>query len=246
MAERVHPAQMPEKGMRLESPRLSASSSEASLLVRKPSPPEPATHAIRVSSSRRHRGRRRCFLCLLCLGAVILFLAATAGALFLAVRPRVPRYSIDGVSISSFVLTAFTVSPVLAVTVVADNRRNKRVGIYYLDGSDITAVYDGVTLCEGRWPEFYHPPRNETRFITDLRGSAIRLTAAMQEALTAALTRRKVPLEVNVGVPVRIKLGSVTSWTIKVRVRCEVTVDSLRENAVVVDRRCRAKVKIFG
>ncbi|XP_074561033.1 NDR1/HIN1-like protein 13 [Curcuma longa] len=246
MAERVHPSQPPP-----ESPRSSVSSGEAILPVRKPFP-EPETHVINVPNGTVEAAkaprwwRRRCCVCLLCFGAFVFLLAVTVGILFLAFRPRIPRYTIDGLSISSFDLTAFTVNPVFAVTVVADNRRNKRVGVYYRDGSDITAVYDGVTLCEGRWPTFYHPPRNETRFVTELRGSGIRLTAAVQSALVAAQMQGKVPLEVNVAVPIRIKFGAIRSWTIKVRVRCEVTVDGLRENAVVLDRRCRVKVKIFG
>ncbi|KAG6506868.1 hypothetical protein ZIOFF_032200 [Zingiber officinale] len=245
MAERVYPSQPPT-----ETPRSSVSSAEAILPVRKPFP-EPGTHVIHVPDgtvevAKPRKWRRRCCLCLLCSGAFVFVLAVTVGILFLAFRPRIPRYTIDGVSVSSFDLSAFTVDPVFAVTVVADNRRNKRVGVYYRDGSEITAVYDGLTLCEGSWPTFYHPPRNETRFVTELRGSGIRLTAAMQSALVAAQRQGKVPLEVNVAVPVRIKFGAIRSWTIKVRVRCEVTLDGLRENAVVIDRRCRVKVKIFG
>lgn len=253
MAERIHPTQpRPEYGASPETPRSSVSSDEAILPIRDRKPfPEPETHVIDVPNNtvevgKARRWRRRCCLCLLCSGAFVFLLAVTVGILFLAFRPRIPRYTIDGVSVSSFDLSAFTVDPVFAVTVVADNRRNKRVGVYYRDGSDITAVYDGVTLCDGRWPTFYHPPRNETRFVTELRGSGIRLTAAVQSSLVNAQMQGKVPLEVNVAVPIKIKFGAIRSWTIKVRVRCEVTVDGLRENAVVIDRRCHVKVKIFG
>ncbi|KAG6509831.1 NDR1/HIN1-like protein 13 [Zingiber officinale] len=266
MADRVHPMKVQESATpdAPENPRSTASSTTCSLPVRKPTPP-PGTYVVQVPKdvilrqpppgnahlakvyARRASCRRsRCCLCLAWLVALLFLLAVAAGVLYLVFRPRAPRYTVDYLSISSFNLSAATLSPVFDVAVRADNQRNKKVGIYYGDGSDITASYDGVTLCEGKWPAFYQPPRNETVFVTELRGTGLRLAAEVEQALTAAQRQGRVPLEVSVKVPVRVKFGAVRSWTIKVKVRCEVTVDGMRENAVILSRDCSVKVKVLG
>ncbi|XP_074591234.1 NDR1/HIN1-like protein 13 [Curcuma longa] len=266
MADRVHPMTTPDPAMpeAAESPRSTTSSNTGSLPARKPAP-EPGTYVIQVPKDvvlrqplpgnahlskvyarRATRRRNRCCLCITWLFALLFLLAVAAGVLYLVFRPRAPNYTITGLSISSFNLTAATVSPFFNVTVRADNHRNKKMGIYYRDGSDITAVYDGVTLCKGKWPAFYQPPRNETMFVTELRGAGISLGADVEQTLAAAQREGKVPLEVNLKVPVRVKFGAMKSWTIKVKVKCEVTVDGLRENAVILNRDCHVRVKLLG
>ncbi|KAF4393905.1 hypothetical protein G4B88_025874 [Cannabis sativa] len=48
----------------------------------------------------------------------------------------------------------------------------------------------------------------------------------------------KVPLKLTVEVPVKLKLGSVKTWTLSVKVRCVVTVDKLTTKAKIVSKDC--------
>ncbi|WOK95480.1 NDR1/HIN1-like protein 13 [Canna indica] len=173
------------------------------------------------------RSRRNC-LC--CLGwAIALLLVVLA---ILALEPAYFNLS----SSASAVL-----SPAFLATVRSENR-NKKIGIYYLRGSDVTASYGGVRLCHGEWPAFFQERRNVTAFKMTLTGSGIRLSSAMRQALLTAQKRRRVPLRIDVKVPVRVKVGSVTSWTVTVKVRCDVTVDKLTADSKVVSESCRVKL----
>ncbi|CAL9046711.1 unnamed protein product, partial [Musa banksii] len=259
MADRVHPVQ-PEPATGLipdpwESPRSSASSQS---ILPKPVR-QPGSYVIQVprdlilrvppggkGSRAKAYARRRgcCFLVFAWLGAILFLLAVVADILYLVFRPRVPQYSIDALSIASFNLSAASVSPAFDATVRAENP-NKKVGIYYSDGSDITVAYDGVTLCTGAWPALYQSPGNVTVFVAALKGSTIRLSSAARQALVTAETQRQVPLEIDVKVPVRIKFGGVTSWTITVKLKCDVTVTGLTENAKIVSKKCGVKVKLY-
>ncbi|RWW41804.1 hypothetical protein BHE74_00052689 [Ensete ventricosum] len=259
MADRVHPVQpepatgpIPDPS---DSPRSSASSQS---FLPKPVR-QPGSYVIQVprdlvlrvppegkASPGKAYARRRgcCFLVFAWLGALLLLLAVVADILILGFLPRVPRYSIEALSIASLNLSAASVSPAFDANVRAENP-NKNVGIYYRDGSDVTVAYDGVTLCTGAWPAFYQSPGNVTVFVAALRGSAILLSSADRQALVTAETQRQVPLEIDVKVPARIKFGGVTSWTITVKLKCDVTVTGLTENAKIVSKNCRVKVKLF-
>ncbi|WOL18047.1 protein YLS9-like [Canna indica] len=265
MADRVHPLQPPEPTaattVTQNPPESPVSSSDA--FIPKPGPPPgtyviqvpkdvilrtpPPANASRAKAYARRAARRRgcCCLVLAGLGALIFLLAVAAGVIFLVFRPRAPRYSIDALSVASFNLSDATVSPVFEATVRADNP-NKKVGIYYRDGSDVKVSYDGVTLSEGAWPTFYHPPRNVTVFVSELKGAGILLSSDNRRALVKANSEGKVPLGMSIKVPIKVKFGAVRSWTIKVKVNCDVTVDKLTEKAKIVSKDCRVKVKVLG
>lgn len=209
--------------------------------------------------TRKSKTRRRPCCCCLCwsLGvlALILALVAVSAAIFyLVVKPRSPNYSIDAVSISGVNLTAaaasaassasLTVSPEFDVTVRADNP-NKKIGIYYEPKSSVGIYYDGVSLCNGAVPSFYQPSNNVTVFKTALKGSGVVLTSTVKNSLLQAQSQGKVPLLLTVRAPVKIKVGSVKSWTITVKVDCDITVDSLTTNAKILSKDCHYGVKIW-
>ncbi|URE11544.1 Late embryogenesis abundant protein [Musa troglodytarum] len=264
MSDRVHPVQ-PEEPVAGATPETPRSSEPRSGNVDPKPGPQPGSYVIHVPKdlvlrtppegnarrakayARRAARRRRSCCCLLLawLAALLVLLAAAAGVLYLVFRPRAPDYSIDALSIAPLNLSAAAVSPQFNATVRADNP-NKKVGIYYRHGSDITVTYDGVTLCTGAWPAFYHAPRNETVFVAVLTGSDIRLSSANQQSLLAAEAQgQQIPLRIDAKVPVRVKFGAVTSWTITVKVKCDIAVDKLTENAKIVSKNCHVKVKVF-
>lgn len=216
-------------------------------------PPPENSRRLQAYSRRAHRRRCGCCCCLAWTAALLLLLlvavAAAAGILYLVFQPKIPKYSVDGLSVKGFNLSSVAadlaaVSPEFDATVRADNP-NEKIGIYYRSGSSISISYDGVNLCHGVWPTFYQGKRNVTVFQTALTGSGIRLSAAIRDALVTAQSRRKVPLEINLEVPVRLKFGAVTTWTFTVKVRCDVTVDKLTADSRIVSKSCSVKVDPF-
>lgn len=258
MADRVHPRDSPQT----VSP---PDSSELPMRPAPPSPekpvPPPGTYVIQIpkdqvyrvpppENSRRYqqyanrkdrRSRCRSCLCwLLGIIAVLIVLVGVAAAvLYLVFRPESPRYSVEsfaikGINVSS---PATAISPAIDATVRAENP-NDKIGIYYGKGGSASVYYSDVELCNDVMPAFYQPSNNVTVLKTALKGPGIVLTSSVKRTLRNGVQQGKVPLKLKVKIPVRIKLGSVKTWTIPVRVRCDVTVDKLTEKAKIVSKDC--------
>ncbi|XP_058107566.1 NDR1/HIN1-like protein 13 [Magnolia sinica] len=260
MSERVHPAadSPPPPG--------TINSSENSSFLPKPQPP-PGTYVIQVpkdqiyripppENARRYKNgrkirRNRCCCCLCWLLAVVAILlvavAAAVGIFYLVVRPKSPKYSVESLSVRGFNLTSFqtslTLSPEFDVTVRAENP-NKKIGIYYVDGSSATVSYADVALCNGVLPTFYQGSRNVTVFQTALTGEVIRLSGSLADSLTAQQRKGEIPLGLDLRVPVKIKVGAVKTWKITVKVRCDLTLDKLAEGSKIVSSSCKVKVNL--
>lgn len=215
-------------------------------------PPPENAHLFDTYTRRANRGgdgsggvrrRRRCLVW--ALGAavlVLLALAVAAGALYLVSRPRMPIYTLDSLGIGGFNLSNPILSPEFDVAIRADNP-NTKIGIDYRGGGSSAAgvAYSGVALARGAWPAFYQGPRNATVLVMALKGSGVRLSGGSVEALLREQQARgRVPLEVDAGVPARVKLGPVASWTFEVKVRCDVVVDRLGLGAKIVSSTCKA------
>lgn len=179
------------------------------------------------------------------LALVVFLLAAAAGILYLVFRPEAPKYSIEEIAISGFNLTSpSAISPEFDVTVRAQNP-NDKIGIYYGKGSSVSVSYSDVNLCNGKLPAFYQPSNNVTVFQTALKGSNILLTSAVNAALAGEQKQGEVPFSIRMKVPVKIKFGAVKTWTITVKVTCEVAVDGLTTSSKIVSSDCKKSLKIW-
>ncbi|KAL6641231.1 hypothetical protein ACP70R_019412 [Stipagrostis hirtigluma subsp. patula] len=180
---------------------------------------------------RRRRGGCCCrFLCCVVVTAVALAVlaAAAVGALYLALDPKVPRYSVDRLAVS-----AFQVDPTLTArarfdaTVTAANP-NTRIAIQYERGSTLGVWYDSYQLARGALPAFYQGRRNTTVLAVAMAGE-VQLGSAVMAALRDAQATGAVPLVFRADVPVRVELGSVKLWRVTSRVRCDLVVDRLMD-----------------
>ncbi|CAA6654466.1 unnamed protein product [Spirodela intermedia] len=168
----------------------------------------------------RRRGRSCCRRCL-CWSP-----ASSSSCLSPSPQPPLPKYSVEGLSIKGFTLKPEeNASPEFVVTVRAENP-NKKISIDYRGGSSVEVSYSGAGLAAGSWPTFFQGPRRVDVFQSALKGS-------------------DVPLLIRTKVPVRIKFGVFTTWTITAKVRCTVVVDGLTENSKIVSSSCRGRVKIW-
>ncbi|KAA8544461.1 hypothetical protein F0562_022499 [Nyssa sinensis] len=210
----------------------------------------PPENARRFQNYTRKKTRRSCCCRCLCwtlsLFVLVIFLIAiAAGILYLVFRPEAPKYSVDDVAIIGFNLTSSApISPEFDITIRAQNP-NDKLGIYYKKASAVNVYYSDVNLCNGVLPTFYQPKNNLTIFETALKGSSIILTNAVHSALVAEQRQGKVPFKVNLEAPVKVKVGAVQTWTITVKVKCDIVVDSLTAQSKIVSEDCKYSVRLW-
>ncbi|TKY57074.1 YLS9 protein [Spatholobus suberectus] len=273
MADRVHPRDSPP--VSAESQPASPQDASAFPKPPQPPPsekpvPPPGTYVIQIPKDQvyrvpppenarrydqytrpKHRRSRCCCCCCWLIGIIFIFvvlLAISAGVLYLVFRPEAPKYSIENIAIRGINVTspssAAAISPEFNVTVKADNP-NDKIGIRYLKDSSAEVFYNDARLCNGALPAFYQPSNNVTVFATALRGNGIELRSEDQRALLGAQTKREVPLTVRIRAPVKIKVASVTTWKITVKVDCDVTVNELTAQAKIVSKNCNYSVDLW-
>ncbi|KAF3454103.1 hypothetical protein FNV43_RR04550 [Rhamnella rubrinervis] len=211
-------------------------------------PPENAKRCQQYSRRKPRRSYCCCCLCWL-LGLIFIFIVLVgiaAGILYLVYRPESPKYAIEDVAVKGINITSSSsvISPKIDVTVRAENP-NDKIGIYYKKDSSVRVYYSDVKLCDGVLPAFYQPSNNVTVFKTTLAGSGIELTENVNKALRGAQGQGKVPLELKLRAPVKIKIGSVKTWKITVKVNCDVTVDKLTADAKIVSKDCGYGVDLW-
>lgn len=177
---------------------------------------------------------------------LLLLIAVTAGILYLVFRPEAPKYTVDGISIRGMNLTSSApISPVIDVTVRARNTNDKLAIYYYDNGSSVDLYYSAIELCNGVVPRFNQRANNVTVIHTALKGSNIDLGNGVHAALVNQQRQGRVPLRLNLKVPVKIKIGAVKTWKITVKVNCDLTVDKLTANSKIISKTCDYSVKLW-
>lgn len=226
--QRIHPVQDPEAPL---VPQGAFRSDKGSPARGYP----PFRRTIPVTQSRPpKRGRSCCFKCF-CWTISLIFLlfviiAILAAVFFLVFQPKLPKYSIDKMRITQFNLNNdMSLFATFNVNITARNP-NKKIGIYYEEGSNIKVFFKGVQLCEGSWPKFFQDQRNTTVLDVPLTGQTQNATELLQSVQAQQQQTGSIPLNVRVKVPVKIKLGSLKLMKWNFLVRCEVAVDSLTAN----------------
>ncbi|XP_039004447.1 NDR1/HIN1-like protein 13 [Hibiscus syriacus] len=215
-------------------------------IYRVPSP-ENARRYKHISKRKTRRSScRGCCCCLLITVIVLLLAAAIAAAvIYFVFKPEAPNYSVENVVIKGFNLTSSSpISPEFDVTVRAHNP-NDKIGIYYEKGSSFGVYYENINLCNGALPAFYHPTNDVTVFKTTLKGSTIELTNGAIRALSDQQNKGAVPFRLKLRTPVKIKVGSVKTWKLTVKVTCKITVDRLTAASSIVSKDCDYGVDLW-
>ncbi|KAL1816857.1 hypothetical protein ACET3Z_019431 [Daucus carota] len=216
-------------------------------IYRRP-PPENAERMKKLAKTNRRRSNRlcRCLGYTLAAAILLLILLGIAAAVFYFVyKPESPKYTVDSIAITGFNLSSSRpISPEFDVSISANNP-NDKIGIYYKKKSSVQVYYSDDRLSAGVLPVFYQPVNNVTVFKTALRGNNIVLSRADHSELLTAQTQKKVPLKLNLKAPIKIKVGGVKTWTINVKVKCDLTVDSLTAKSKIVSKHCDYSVKLW-
>lgn len=216
-------------------------------------PPPQNTRLQKIYAARAAQKRNRnCFCFLKYLLSTILFLLLfiiiAAGMFYLFYKPKIPKYTINSLAVKNFNISmpdTFLFSPEFEATVTAENP-NSKISIYYEDDSDITVHYKDIPLGHGAWPKFYQPENNVTKLVVLVKGSGIRLSKSTHDEILQNQKSGAVPLSLDMKVPVKIKAGSITTWTINVFISCDVTVNKLAVGSTIVNKSCSVKVHAFN
>ncbi|XP_058100012.1 NDR1/HIN1-like protein 6 [Magnolia sinica] len=180
--------------------------------------------------------RRRCYKCL-CWTAIvflvlIILIGVIIGILFLIFRPKIPKYSFD-----SLMITDFQIKPNLSVYArfdlkITTRNPNKRIGIYYERGSNVSVWYTNISLCTGSLPNFYQGHRNTTILHVILTGE-VQFSSTVVAELQEQQRMGRIPLDFKARVPVRVKLGKLKLWKMRFWVWCKLAVSRLSANNLI-------------
>lgn len=186
----------------------------------------------------------RCFCWTVSLLLILFILiAATAGILYLIFQPKLPSYSVDRLQISNLQLNPdMSLSAGFNVTITTRNP-NKKIGIYYEEGSQLSVWYDNTSLCQGVLPTFYQGHQNTTVLNVALTGQT-QFGNTLMNALTEQQQTGRIPLDLQTKVPVRVKFGGLKLMKVKFLVRCKLVVDSLTTNNIIRIRTSSCKFKL--
>ncbi|KAK4771839.1 hypothetical protein SAY86_013614 [Trapa natans] len=196
--------------------------------------------------------KRRCTFCRFLCWTLALFvflvvaLAATLGILYLVFRPKVPKYSVDGLEITRFNLgNDNSLSATFDVNITAKNP-NDKIGIYYEGGSWISVWYTGSKLAEGALPKFYQGHRNTTVLVVPMTGETKNATGLIASLQLQRQQSSVIPLDLIVRQPVRVKLGMLKLPKVKLILRCNINVDSLSSQNIIriKNNNCKKKVRL--
>ncbi|KAL2499109.1 NDR1/HIN1-like 25 [Abeliophyllum distichum] len=245
--QRIHPVQDPEAAapQAPTAPLVPRGSSRSD----KGDPPEsypPFRRTIPYAPSKPPPRRSCCRKCLCwtisLLILQILILGILAAIIYFVFQPKIPKYSVDAMSITQFNLgNDNSLSATFNVNITARNP-NKKIGIYYEGGSHLSVWYTGTKLCEGSLPKFYQGHRNTTLLNLTLTGKTQDANGLLQ-SLQAQQQAGNIPLRLRGKVPVRIKLGKLKLMKWKFLVRCGLVVDTLSADNVIRIRESNCKFR---
>ncbi|KAL4202137.1 hypothetical protein AMTRI_Chr02g262180 [Amborella trichopoda] len=210
-------------------------------------PPPHRRNIPRYYSRTPSRGCGCCRLlcCLLC--TIFIFLLIIAGFLmflYLYLVPKLPQYSVQHFGVSRFepnyedlsIFTQFLVS-------IHAHNPNENIAIIYATNSKVSVKYLGETLCDGKLPAFYQGHVNMTVMDVVLSGTSP-FGMGLQAALMDQQRTGKVPLDINVDVPVQVELSGYRMPKLTVIVRAAIVVDSLAPHKKVNIRSSRYKFNV--
>lgn len=163
---------------------------------------------------------------------LLIIVGAIAGILYLVFQPKLPKYSVDNLSISDLTLNFdLSLYARFNVRITAENP-NKKIGIYYEKGSHLSVWYKSTNLCQGSIPRFYQGHQNKTVLNVALTGQN-QYGRTLLDALQEQQQTGRIPLDLKIDVPVSIKLGKLKLKKVRILGTCKLIVDSLSTNSII-------------
>ncbi|XP_020258601.1 NDR1/HIN1-like protein 13 [Asparagus officinalis] len=151
---------------------------------------------------------------------------------FLTVRPSVPTFNIARVVANTTRYKFMMMS------------RNKslRMGFYYQRDGNVVLAYKSAEIAGGNTPEFYHGYKSVKEFEIVADGLKRALPKEVKRSLNGS--REALPLTVSARFPVKLKVGSLRLWRMRMRILCDVKVRSLGKRTHVLSEKCKPKLRV--
>ncbi|RLM79494.1 hypothetical protein C2845_PM12G15210 [Panicum miliaceum] len=217
-----------------------------------PPPTAAANEPSRKTNTKKKKTRTRCGCCCRRLACCLLLAAAVAaallGALYLALDPKLPRYTVDALTVTAFGMDDDLTARARFDASVRFENPNRAIGIRYEDGSSLSVWFRGYRLAEGALPAFYQGPRGGAATVRVAMGEArLRGTGVVEAMRHVNGAGGELPLVFRGEVPVRVRVGPVTTARVTPRVRCDLVLDRLAtEGSVrVKNMDCKFSLKLW-
>lgn len=175
----------------------------------------------------------KCICCCYCFLFFLIFALFGLGYfLYYYYNPQIPSYKVSNFSVHAFnVKSDFSLYTEFIVIVKADNP-NENIDFIYGRDSYVSVMYSESELCAGKIPNFRQPAKNVTDISILLSGNS-EFGSGLQEALMQNRHSGRIPLLVEVKVPVTVVIGSLSLKKVNVFVNCSLVVDNLSPNKKV-------------
>ncbi|XP_052208008.1 NDR1/HIN1-like protein 6 [Diospyros lotus] len=172
----------------------------------------------------------KCICCCYCLLFLTIFiLAGITIYLYTFFNPKMPNYQVNGLNVTTFSLQQdFSLLTEFVVSVRAENP-NDRIGFIYGRDSAAVVTYRDSKLCSGKLPSFEQGHNNVTLMNVTMKGKS-EFGNGLQEALMQNKNSGKIPLLVQVKVPVSVVVADSPLRQFLVFVNCSLVVDNLSPN----------------
>ncbi|KAI3977081.1 hypothetical protein MKX01_004056 [Papaver californicum] len=220
-------------------------------------PPENAQRFENYTRKGKKKNRPSCCCCgLFWILSIIIFLgflaAIASGIFYIVVRPKSLQYSVeifsikglDGNLTSASSSSSLKLSPEFDITVKSQNPNGKISFFYYMEGSEVTVSYSNVRLSTGTFKTFYQPTNNATVIEMALKSNnGVKMSNETRTSLINQQELGNIPFILDLNVPVKVKVGSIKTWTITLKVHCDVSKNGLTVNSTLVSNKCGVKAK---
>lgn len=155
------------------------------------------------------------------LAAVVVVAGLAVLIFWLAVRPAPVEYTVDGASVRGFNITARgnALNATFDLTLRADNRRNRKVALYY-DSFEVAVWYGEQVLAFTEAAPFFQPRRNATRIEAAPAAREAPLLPDVARYMKQDRSAGELPVEVRVRARIRFKVGVVKTRHYMLRVYC--------------------------
>ncbi|EES06862.1 NDR1/HIN1-like protein 6 [Sorghum bicolor] len=176
--------------------------------------------------------------------------AAVLGGLYLALDPKLPRYTVHAVEVTAFGMDDDMTARATFDASVAFENPNRAIGIRYEEGSDLSVWFGGYRLSRGALPAFYQGPRGGAAVVrvamSEARLQGTGVVEVMRHVNNDA-AGGELPLVFRGEVPVRVKVGPFTTGKLTPSVRCDLVLNRLATEGSlgVKTMDCKLSIKLW-
>ncbi|XP_052143018.1 NDR1/HIN1-like protein 6 [Oryza glaberrima] len=123
---------------------------------------------------------------------------------------------------------------------------NRAIGISYEEGSSLAVFYGGHRLSEGALPAFYQGHGDAGVVHVAMSDATLEGAGAVAEAMQQVVGGGgELPLVFRGEVPVRVKVGPITTGKLTPTIRCDLVLDRLSTEGEIRVKNMSCKIKLW-